>query len=136
MIRVTLTGGKGLRRRLGRLSMEQRRALTDAIKESAEALRDELKADLGVRAGRPSAPGEPPAMDSGRLRDSVFAETDADGLSARVGSDLDYAAHLEFGTTRMAARPWLLPAFERMKPRIVARLAAAARAGLRKGARF
>ena len=45
------------------------------------------------------------------------------------------AAHLEFGTTRMAARPWLLPTFARLKPRIVARLAAAARAGLRKAAR-
>ena len=135
MIRVTVSNGRGLQRRLGRLSLEQRKALTAAIWESAEALRDELRAELGARPG-PSAPGRPPAMDSGRLRDSVFAETDADGLSARVGSDLDYAAHLEFGTTRMAARPWLLPAFARMKPRIVARLAAAARAGLRKGARF
>lgn len=60
-----------------------------------------------------SAPGQYPASDTGRLVASVRAVPVANGYE--VGTDVAYGPMLEFGTTRMAARPWLLPSFERAR---------------------
>ncbi len=49
-------------------------------------------------------------VDTGELRDSeyvLFKE-----LSAEVGFDSDHAVYVELGTYKMAAQPYLLPAFE------------------------
>lgn len=50
----------------------------------------------------------------GRLRSSLTWElaTDADGLMAVVGTDVEYAPYVELGTSKMAAQPYLLPALE------------------------
>ena len=62
-----------------------------------------------------SAPGQPPAPDTGRLRASYSASVDRTkgGAELTVGSGVEYAAYLEFGTTKMAARPHLRPAMTR-----------------------
>jgi hypothetical protein len=120
----------------GRLVPEIRRALARAIAESAEDLRQTARDLLDEpRAGAPSRPGEPPRRDSGRLRDGLFVRTSHDGLSAQVGTDLDYGFHLEFGTQAMSARPWLHPAIELAKPRIKRRIVQALRDTLAKGGR-
>lgn len=51
-------------------------------------------------------------VDTGRLRASIAQEIggDDDGLVARVGTNVEYAPYLEFGTSRMSARPFLRPA--------------------------
>lgn len=61
---------------------------------------------------RASAPGDPPAVDTGQLRASITHQlgTDSAGLFALVGSNLRKALWLELGTSRMAARPFLRPA--------------------------
>ena len=51
-----------------------------------------------------SAPGESPAVDSSNLTGSI-ATVMASSLEARIGTPVDYAAMLETGTSRMAARP-------------------------------
>lgn len=59
-----------------------------------------------------SAPGEPPAGDTGMLLVSLHhtsPQDDGISLVCRVGSDLDYAAYLELGTRYMAPRPFLRP---------------------------
>jgi len=60
-----------------------------------------------------SAPGQYPASDSGVLAGSVNSEITP--TSAIVGTNTFYGPYLEFGTAKMAARPWLLPSFERAK---------------------
>lgn len=63
-----------------------------------------------------SAPGQYPASDTGRLLGSVRMELPTSArLVGRVGTAVDYGAYLEFGTSRMTARPWLLPSFNRAK---------------------
>lgn len=59
-----------------------------------------------------SAPGEPFATDTGRLRASITHDlsVDAAGLVARVGTDVEYGLYQELGSSKMAARPWLRPA--------------------------
>lgn len=61
-----------------------------------------------------SAPSEAPAIDTGFLVNSI--QTEADGLSAAVGTNAEYALPLEFGTHRMQPRPFFGPAFEAAKP--------------------
>jgi phage gpG-like protein len=63
-----------------------------------------------------SAPGQYPATDTGRLASSVRAELPTEAsMTARVGTSVAYGPMLEFGTSRMAARPWLLPSFQKAK---------------------
>lgn len=56
---------------------------------------------------RASAPGEPPASDTGRLVASIRWEFTGSKLSIRVIAGTEYAAYLEFSTKFMAARPFL-----------------------------
>jgi HK97 gp10 family phage protein len=65
-----------------------------------------------------SPPGSPPNSDTGRLAQSVKFEFDDNGKSGFVGSNLKYAAYLEFGTKEMSARPWLAPALEKVNKKI------------------
>ena len=72
---------------------------------------------------RASAPGQFPMSDTGRLANSVEFNLPAAGrLMGEVGTNVIYGRYLEFGTSRMAARPWLLPSFERAKVGVEARL--------------
>ena len=71
-----------------------------------------------TKAHHPSLPGNPPARDTGRLNDSISWEIHNEGKEVYgvVGStqkDPDYAVYTEYGTTRMAPRPWLRPAMEK-----------------------
>jgi len=59
------------------------------------------------RATGVSAPGDFPSLRTGHLRRNVQMELDADALVARVGTNVPYGRYLEFGTRKMAARPWL-----------------------------
>lgn len=61
-----------------------------------------------VYGANPSAPGEPPHKQTGRLRASVTYEVDEGDVEGRVGTNVDYGKHLELGTMRgLAPRPWL-----------------------------
>lgn len=74
----------------------------------------------------PSAPGEPPAVDTGRLRASIThrVEMEADEVAGYVGTNVEYAPWLEFGTSKMQPRPFMVPAIERNKDWIAAKLKA------------
>jgi HK97 gp10 family phage protein len=61
-----------------------------------------------------SAPGEAPANDLGFLVNNVKAEVTGE-LVASTLSLAPYSVHLEYGTRKMAARPFLRPAGERVK---------------------
>ena len=67
-----------------------------------------------------SAPGQPPAQATGELRQSVktAVEVEEKRLIGLVGSDSKHAAPLEFGTVKMAARPWLRISFEKSLDKI------------------
>lgn len=51
-------------------------------------------------------------VDTGRLRNSVATEVSEgdDSVAAYVGTNVEYAPHVELGTKRMKAQPFLKPA--------------------------
>jgi hypothetical protein len=59
----------------------------------------------------PSQPGETPGVDTGKLRNSIRAERERAAQWA-ISTDTEYAAHLEFGTSRMAPRPFMAPGLD------------------------
>lgn len=63
-----------------------------------------------------SEPGGTPNSDTGQLIQSIQFEID--GNTAYVGSNLKYAAWLEFGTKWVAARPWLAPALMKCSDKV------------------
>ena len=65
-----------------------------------------------------SAAGEPPASDTGYLANNILVNIDADGFGASVESRADYSSFLEFGTSKMAARPFMQPALEENRAKI------------------
>jgi len=74
----------------------------------------------GKKVHLASAEGEYPAVDSGRLRQSIThsVEIEDSETVGRVGVNLPYGKYLEFGTSKMAARPWLAPSLEKNRAKI------------------
>lgn len=68
-----------------------------------------------------SAPGETPAVDTGVLVNSINTQLESSNATeawAQVGTGVEYAEWLEFGTSRMAARPYMRHAFDNNADRI------------------
>jgi HK97 gp10 family phage protein len=57
-----------------------------------------------------SAPGEPPASDTGQLVASVTTSVDETSLTGNVNFGSDHSACLEYGTSKMEPRPYARPA--------------------------
>ena len=63
-----------------------------------------------------------PAVDTGATMNSINArpdDTDANGLSWKIGPSTEYAPFIEYGTVYMRARPFMTPALEQESPRFV-----------------
>tara|TARA_R110000772_G_scaffold222027_1_gene332416 strand:- start:596 stop:1048 length:453 start_codon:yes stop_codon:yes gene_type:complete len=73
-----------------------------------------------------SEAGMAPNTDTGKLVSSIAIEPNKSGVYALIGSNLDYAGFLEFGTTKMDARPWLEPALRENKDNLQRNINAAA----------
>ena len=65
-----------------------------------------------------SAAGNPPNTDTGFLASNITIVFDIDRLGASVESQAEYSEFLEFGTSKMQARPFLQPALEENRPKI------------------
>lgn len=51
-------------------------------------------------------------VDTGALKNSIHSDLAPDGLGFEAGSELGYSGWVEFGTTRMAPQPYMVPSFE------------------------
>jgi HK97 gp10 family phage protein len=80
---------------------------------------------------RASAPGEPPASDTGRLVNSITTSYDFNELSGTVRARTEYAAYLEYGTSRMEPRPFMRPAVANVARQGIEGITAEVRAVLR-----
>ena len=86
----------------------------------------------------PSLPGNPPAPDTGNLRNSIRYEIHAEprspyGVVGTTQKDPPYGEYLEYGTSKVAPRPWLRPAMEKNNEWIRQSIAKAVGRGLKGG---
>lgn len=65
---------------------------------------NQIKRELGTKSPPPSAPGDPPHLETGELRRSFTWEVDANNLVGRCGTNKKYARHLAKGTSKMEER--------------------------------
>lgn len=115
-IKIQIEGLDELRAQFTNLDRAFDDAVTDAVEDTVLAIR--MQVQDAIRQGgtgrvyekysprrthQASAPGQPPASDTGRLLNSIYF--DLKPMTATVGSKLAYAYYLEFGTRRMAPRP-------------------------------
>ena len=123
---ITVSGEKELKRKLLSLGASMDEALLGGVILTANDIRtDAIKSIHGVSPGRQvdrsrqgggtythtaAAEGSAPNTDTGKLVSSVAVEKVANA-TYHIGSNLDYAEWLEFGTSKMSPRPWLNPAF-------------------------
>lgn len=115
---------------LARAEVELERAIARAgIMVQAEARR------LTHQAVFPpaSAPGSPPHVRTATLTRSIDQENlrTPGGFTARVGTNVQYGRFLELGTRTMAARPYLRPALDGNRARILQMIRQAIRQVLR-----
>lgn len=71
----------------------------------------------------PSLPGQPPKGDTGRLEIGIHVELRRSDKTVNVISRAPYSAALEFGTHRIAPRPFMRPAMQQHRSRLVTGMA-------------
>lgn len=80
------------------------------------------KYSRGGKTHTASAAGEYPANDTGYLASNIHINPSTTGLSGNVESKASYSAALEFGTSKMAARPFMQPSAESVRPKVSRRI--------------
>lgn len=136
---VRITGKEGVSVRLSQMAgPDKDRQIGAALFAAGEMLAVEAQTSItnGSVSGKghvPSAPGEPPNNDTGVLANNIEVTRDAnDRTKVLVSSNAPYASYLEFGTSRMAERPYMRPATEKIRPKAV-ELVARAMAHVKRG---
>lgn len=101
----------------------------------------EIDAEHSITAGSisgkghvPSRPGQPPNRDTGDLDKNIETTVEAQNPpTVHVTSHMPYSAALEYGTSKMAARPFMRPATEKNRKKVGQKVANAVRIAVRKG---
>lgn len=93
------------------------KAVLAVAEDVAAYARDSMEPGFGT----PAPPGHPPNIQTGELHDSIQASLVGPG-KAEVQVGADYGAELEFGSARVAARPFLTPAVDAVQKTAGARV--------------
>jgi hypothetical protein len=93
-------------RKLQELIRNHRQEVTDRL--DITAFEGERYVKSHMSSNSPSAPGQPPAVVIGNLVGSINVTPDGN-LTRNINVGADYGIHLEYGTSKMAARPFMGP---------------------------
>lgn len=99
-VNIKITGQNEIKRKIALLEKKASAELKVAITKSAIHVEGEAKNTSAWKNV------------TNRLRPSITHDVKSRGAKhfGRVGTNVFYGAYLEFGTKKMAARPWLIPA--------------------------
>lgn len=98
------------------------------VENTAKRYMTNTATDNGISYGKrhhhPSLPGLAPAVDNGTLRRSITHDVEQNGnvATGNVGSIITnppYGAYLENGTATIEPRPWLVPALNANREKIM-----------------
>ena len=104
---MKIRGMNELRRNISNFSRELNEVLPTALKAGALIVQNEAKR---------RAPYE-----TGTLRRSIHTEMRGN-TQAFVGTDVEYAVHQEFGTSKMKAHPYLRPALDEKQQEVLEKI--------------
>ncbi|WMT90143.1 HK97-gp10 family putative phage morphogenesis protein [Pelagibacterium sp. H642] len=89
---------------------------------------------ISGRGHIPSLPGQPPSADTHTLDRMIETTIEAQNPpTVHVTSNAPYSAALEYGTSRMAERPFMRPATEKNRKKVGRDVAQAVRVTIRRG---
>tara|TARA_R100001086_G_C11723055_1_gene227453 strand:+ start:82 stop:531 length:450 start_codon:yes stop_codon:yes gene_type:complete len=131
-VSIQVKGLKEAMKALDKLEKNLEQPFREVIAGSAQLIRGEAVKSIqtGPKTGRiyerynprrthqASAPGQAPASDTGNLASQIMVKQ-IDPDNYEVQSNAFYSPFLEFGTSKMLARPFLFPATERSRPKII-----------------
>lgn len=142
-VRVTWTGVESLQSRLQKVPARVAAGVLNGLQALSLLMQNTARREIqtGSKTGRvytrrsvrhqASAPGEYPATDTGFLVSSVIGEVLRDTFEAVLSSGVIYAKWLEFGTKKMAPRPFLVPTLHAVSGRAASVIARYVREELR-----
>lgn len=100
--KVTIVGGEALSGRLKYLGVSLKGVSKEAVQKTAAETINEAKDNCPV--------------DTGRLRSSIrLLSYDESVPAAVVGTNVEYAEYVEYGTSKQSAQPFMRPAADRAK---------------------
>ena len=131
-IQIKVTNLKKVLSQLNRLQKDMEVPFQEVVKGGGQQIRNEAIKSIqaGGKSGivyqkynprrehRASAPGEAPASDTGNLVSKIIVKQKSRNR-VNVESNANYSAYLEYGTSKMQPRPFMLPAFEKSKKPII-----------------
>jgi len=103
---MAIRGWKELKRNIDQFEKEADRNMITALKAAGLIIQNDAK----KRA---------PYL-TGNLKRSIHTE-EVSKNEVRVGTNVEYAIHQEYGTKKMAARPYLRPALDENRDKILAK---------------
>ena len=129
---IKTTNLKKVMSQLKRLGKDMEQPFQEVVKGGGQLIRGEAIKSIqsGAKSGvmyqmynprrehRASAPGQAPASDTGNLVSKIIVRQKSQDVTS-VESNANYSAFLEYGTSKMQPRPFMLPAFEKSKKPII-----------------
>jgi HK97 gp10 family phage protein len=99
------------KKEIGRIIREDAFQVEAEMKVSMTQAKHGRRYRRGTRTHQASAPGEAPAVDTGFLINSIQTTIKSEiQVETQIGAE--YSEALEYGTSKMAARPFVEPAIE------------------------
>ena len=149
MIKATVVGSVEIQANLNKISTAAKQLISHAVFKGVADVEKEAKMSIqrGGKSGivyqryspkrthRSSAPGEPPASDTGFLVNNIKRKMDMDKLGGEIRSRAAYSKYLEYGTSKMMPRPYMFPALEKHRGKITQRINRAVKAANRSGSK-
>jgi len=105
--------------RLSRINEQGKLETIRALEKAAEMVRDEAKALCLIDTGSLQRSIRTFKREVSGVLCSVGVSAGGYVVNPKTRRTVDYASFVEYGTSRMAAKPFLRPAFATMKPLII-----------------
>ncbi len=98
---------------------EREQEIVSGLQSAMEKVGALVERDAKINVSK--SPPEHPQVQTGRLRSSIIHQVtnDTNSITAEIGSNINYSKYLEFGTVNHSPYPWLFPALEVNRQKII-----------------
>ncbi len=98
---------------------EREQEIVSGLQSAMEKVGALVERDAKINVTK--SPPEHPQVQTGRLRSSIIHQVtiDSNSIAAEIGSNVTYSKYLEFGTVNHAPYPFLFPAVEVNREKII-----------------